>query len=142
MLSTLYRFASRDGIPSLWSGLSASILRQSMYSTARFGLYNKLSRQLHPGNSKPTAASTIACAGIAGGLAGMIGNPAEIVLVRMCADGAKPLGERFLYPNPIIALYRIGRDEGIKVFGRGMSANIARSVLMSTGLFPFDIPCR
>jgi len=130
MLSTLYRFAVRDGISSLWSGLSASILRQSTYSTARFGIYNALSRRFHSG-PKPSAASTIACAGVAGGLAGMIGNPAEIVLVRMCADGAKPLAERFQYPNPIVALYQIGHDEGLKVFGRGMSANIVRSVLMS-----------
>jgi len=71
----------------------------------------------------------------------MIGNPAEVVLVRMCADGAKPPAERFLYPNPIVALYRIGRDEGVKVFGRGMSANIARSVLMSMPL-PFSHPGR
>ncbi|KAK4452207.1 mitochondrial dicarboxylate transporter [Podospora aff. communis PSN243] len=131
MLSTLYRFAARDGIPSLWSGLSASILRQATYSTARFGLYTSLSRQLQAGGTKPSTASTIACAGVAGGLAGMIGNPTEVVLVRMCADGAKPPAEHFRYPNPIVALYRIGRDEGVKVFGRGMSANIVRSVLMN-----------
>jgi dicarboxylate transporter 10 len=131
MLSTLYKFAARDGIPSLWSGLSASILRQATYSTARFGLYNSLSHQLQKNGTKPSTTSTILCAGIAGGLAGMIGNPTEVVLVRMCADGAKPLAERFRYPNPIVALYRIGRDEGVKVFGRGLSANVARSVLMS-----------
>ncbi|KAK0648725.1 mitochondrial carrier domain-containing protein [Cercophora newfieldiana] len=131
MLHTLYRFAARDGIPSLWSGLSASILRQATYSTARFGLYNSLSRQMQKNGSKPSAASTIACAGVAGGLAGMVGNPAEVVLVRMCADGAKPLAERFGYPNPIVALYRIGRDEGLQVFGRGISANVVRSVLMN-----------
>lgn len=131
MLSTLYKFAARDGIPSLWSGLSASILRQATYSTARFGLYNSLSHQLSKGGTKPSTASTIFCAGIAGGLAGMIGNPTEVVLVRMCADGAKPLAERFRYANPIVALYRIGKEEGVKVFGRGLSANVARSVLMS-----------
>jgi len=89
---------------------------------------------MQKGGSKPSAASTIACAGVAGGLAGMIGNPTEVVLVRMCADGAKPQAEQFGYPNPIVALYRIGRDEGLKVFGRGMSANIVRSVLMSKPL--------
>ncbi|KAJ0139804.1 Uncharacterized protein HZ326_17300, partial [Fusarium oxysporum f. sp. albedinis] len=39
MLNVLYRFAARDGIPSLWNGLSASILRQGTYSTARFGFH-------------------------------------------------------------------------------------------------------
>lgn len=70
----------------------------------------------------------------------MVGNPTEIVLVRMCADGAKPLAERFRYANPLVGLYRIGRDEGIRVFGRGMSANVARSVLMSM-CCPWTLPC-
>ena len=61
----------------------------------------------------------------------MIGNPTEVVLVRMCADGAKPPAERFAYRNPAVAFARIWREEGPKVFGRGMSANVARSVLMS-----------
>ncbi|KAK3317727.1 mitochondrial carrier domain-containing protein [Cercophora scortea] len=134
MLATLYKFALRDGIPSLWSGLSASILRQSTYSTARFGLYNFLSRKLQQqsGSAKASTASTIVCAGVAGGLAGMVGNPTEVVLVRMCADGAKPPAERFGYSNGVSALYRIWKDEGIRVFGRGLTANIVRSVLMIT----------
>lgn len=72
--------SSAAGIVSLWSGLSASILRQSTYSTARFGLYGLLSRQLQhkSGTSKLSTASTIACAGVAGGLAGMVGNPTEV----------------------------------------------------------------
>ncbi|KAK4664243.1 uncharacterized protein QC763_503850 [Podospora pseudopauciseta] len=133
MLSTLYRFAVRDGIPSLWSGLSASVLRQSTYSTARFGLYTILSRQMQKRSSgaKPSTTSTIACAGVAGGLAGVVGNPTEVVLVRMCADAAKPPAERFLYSDAVTALVRIAREEGVKVFGRGLSANIVRSVLMS-----------
>ncbi|KAK3936856.1 mitochondrial dicarboxylate transporter [Diplogelasinospora grovesii] len=131
MFSSLYRFAMRDGIPSLWSGLSASILRQSTYSTARFGLYNFFSRKFHGSSTKPTTTSTIVCAGVAGGLAGMIGNPAEVVLVRMCADGAKPPAEQFRYPNALVGLIRIWRDEGVMVFGRGLSANVVRSVLMN-----------
>ncbi|KAM0521035.1 hypothetical protein ACHAPS_006581 [Verticillium nonalfalfae] len=122
------------GIPSLWSGLSASIVRQSMYSTARFGLYNKLAAraQSWTGQQKLSAAWTIACAGAAGGLAGLIGNPAEVVLVRMCADGAKAPAERFAYANALAGFYRIGRDEGLATFARGMSANVVRSILMST----------
>ncbi|KAK4192138.1 mitochondrial dicarboxylate transporter [Podospora australis] len=133
MLSTLYTFAARDGIPSLWSGLSASILRQSTYSTARFGLYTVLCRQVQKqtGQAKLSTTYTIACAGVAGGLAGMVGNPTEVVLVRMCADAAKPPAERFFYSDAATALYRIGKDEGLRVFGRGLSANVVRSVLMN-----------
>lgn len=49
----------------------------------------------------------------------------------MCADGAKNIGERFAYSNAIEGLYRIGREEGLGAFTRGISANVVRSVLMS-----------
>ena len=64
---------------SLWSGLSASVLRQTTYSTARFALYDILARQMQSRTGeKLTTGSTIMCAGIAGGLAGMVGNPTEV----------------------------------------------------------------
>jgi hypothetical protein len=88
------------GIRSLWSGLSASILRQTTYSTARFALYDILARNWQRRNgAKLSAGSTIACAGIAGGLAGMIGNPTEVVnlalgtsmsLTRQLPDSSRP----------------------------------------------------
>lgn len=121
------------GIPSLWTGLTASILRQSVYSTARFGLYTSISHKARQftGQERLSAAWTVACAGLAGGLAGLVGNPTEVVLVRMCADGAKPPAERFAYPNALVGLWRVGRDEGLGTFARGVSANVTRSVLMS-----------
>ncbi|KAF6825161.1 putative mitochondrial dicarboxylate transporter [Colletotrichum plurivorum] len=135
MFRAMYRFAARDGFFSLWSGLSASILRQTTYSTARFGLYNYFGEQAkkYTGTQKLSTGLTIACAGLAGGMAGLVGNPAEVVLVRMCADGAKSVGERFAYSNALEGLYRIGREEGISTFGRGISANVVRSVLMNVG---------
>ncbi|QLI71993.1 Mitochondrial 2-oxoglutarate/malate carrier protein [Metarhizium brunneum] len=133
MLSTMYRFGLRDGIPSLWGGLSASILRQGTYSTARFGLHNHLSSQLlqTSGRDRLPASWNIACAGVSGGIAGLIGNPTEVVLVRMCADGAKPAKDRFRYSNPLVGLWRVWKEEGAKAFGRGIGPNVTRSVLMN-----------
>ncbi|KEY64188.1 hypothetical protein S7711_03478 [Stachybotrys chartarum IBT 7711] len=133
MFSLMYKFAARDGIPSLWAGLSASILRQGSYSTARFGLHSLFSQHLlrHTGEQKLSLLSNIGCAALAGGLAGVIGNPAEVVLVRMCADGAKAPLERFAYANVAEALVRTARDEGLGAFGKGLTANITRSVLMN-----------
>ncbi|KAH7375497.1 mitochondrial dicarboxylate transporter [Plectosphaerella cucumerina] len=135
MFRALFRFAGRDGIPSLWAGLSASVLRQSTYSTARFGLYTILAQKAKEFNRTDALSTswTIACAGAAGGLAGLVGNPTEVVLVRMCADGAKPAAERFNYSNALEGLYRVGRDEGISAFGRGLTANVTRSILMNVG---------
>jgi hypothetical protein len=75
------------GIRSLWSGLSASILRQTTYSTARFALYDILARNIQRRTGgKLSTGSTIACAGMAGGLAGMIGNPTEVIVFVLCSE--------------------------------------------------------
>ncbi|PSN74300.1 mitochondrial carrier [Corynespora cassiicola Philippines] len=135
LIRAVYSFAARDGIPSLWTGLTGSILRQSTYSTTRFALYGFFSQQLATFSSTPdqklSPALTIASAGLAGGIAGMVGNPAEVVLVRMCADGAKPVAERFGYRNALDALIRIGKEDGIATYFRGLGPNIVRSVLMN-----------
>jgi dicarboxylate transporter 10 len=49
----------------------------------------------------------------------------------MCADGVKPLSERYLYPNALVGLIRIGREEGMGAFYKGLGPNVIRSVLMS-----------
>jgi dicarboxylate transporter 10 len=133
LVRTLFSFASRDGIPSLWTGLTGSWLRQCSYSTARFGLYNYFAKEVkqRTGTTKLTAGWEVVCSGVAGGAAGLIGNPTEVVLVRMCADGAKTAAERYNYGNSIRALYRIAKEEGMSTFSRGLTPNIVRSVIMS-----------
>ncbi|KAH0353575.1 hypothetical protein KCU83_g2866, partial [Aureobasidium melanogenum] len=133
ILRTLVSFASRDGVPSLWTGLTGSWLRQCSYSTARFGLYNYFAKEVkqRTGTTKLTAGWEVVCSGVAGGAAGLVGNPTEVVLVRMCADGAKPAAERYNYGNSIRALYRIAKEEGMSTFSRGLTPNIVRSVIMN-----------
>lgn len=70
----------------------------------------------------------------------MVGNPTEVILVRICADAAKPSTERFGYSNAVTGLWRIGREEGVRVFGRGLTANVVRSVLMSKVFLVFFFP--
>ncbi|KAL3418593.1 hypothetical protein PVAG01_10309 [Phlyctema vagabunda] len=120
-------------LPSLWTGISASVLRQTTYSTTRFGLYNYLAFTLKQRSrtAELSAASTMTCAGLAGGIAGLIGNPTEVVLVRMCTDGVKPTDQKYAYRNPIAALLRIAREEGIGTFAKGLGPNVMRSVLMN-----------
>ncbi|KAF1985963.1 mitochondrial carrier [Aulographum hederae CBS 113979] len=132
-IRSLSLFAARDGITSLWQGLSASVLRQSTYSTARFGLYNFFAQRLKQatGAAKLSTSSTIWCAGVAGGVAGVLGNPTEVVLVRMCADGAKPPAERFGYKNAVDGMIRIAKEDGLATFSRGLVPNVVRSVLMN-----------
>lgn len=49
----------------------------------------------------------------------------------MCADGVKPVSQRYEYGNAIRGLIRIGQEEGIATFWKGLGPNVFRSVLMS-----------
>lgn len=68
---------------------------------------------------------------IAGGIAGTLGNPAELMMVRMQADRAKPPAQRYNYRNSVQGLYRMAVDEGIASWFRGVGPNALRSVLMN-----------
>ena len=133
MFRALYVFASRDGIRSLWSGLSASVLRQSSYSSTRFGVYSYLVHEARQRSERKelSTSSIILCAGLAGGIAGLVGNPTEVILVRMCADGAKSPDRRFGYSNAVQGLLRVWKEEGLRTFSRGLAPNVVRSVLMN-----------
>lgn len=49
----------------------------------------------------------------------------------MCVDVVKLLVECFFYLDVVIVFVWIVREEGVKVFGRGLFVNIVRSVFMS-----------
>ncbi|KAM0751484.1 putative DIC1-mitochondrial dicarboxylate carrier protein [Meredithblackwellia eburnea MCA 4105] len=132
MLTTLLDTARTRGIRSLWDGVSASVLRQATYSTARFQLYDMIRDRAMEGRNGPPPVWLLAgCAGVAGGLAGLIGNPCEIVLVRMCTDIAKPIAVQYQYSNGLQGLYLVARDEGSAALYRGVGPNVIRSVIMN-----------
>lgn len=121
------------GVRNLWTGVSASLLRQCTYGTIRFGVYNWLKN----GEKGPIPIWKLMTNGaIAGLAAGIAGSPAELVLVRMCADGIKPPHDRFNYSNPIQALRVIAQQEGLSRMFRGGSATALRSVVLNATQLP------
>jgi dicarboxylate transporter 10 len=49
----------------------------------------------------------------------------------MCADGAKPSIERYGYRNALSGLVRIGVENGLGAYFRGLGPNVVRSVFMN-----------
>lgn len=49
----------------------------------------------------------------------------------MCSDGVKDATQRYRYPNALPGMMRIGREEGLGAFTKGLGPNIVRSILMS-----------
>lgn len=133
MLRTIVLSIRTEGVTSLWHGLTATLLRQFTYSVTRFAVYEDMKSRVaaSSGRTAPTTAQLALCSGTAGAVAGVVGNPAEIVLVRMCSDLNLPREARYGYRNCIDGLVRIVRDDGAAALFRGLGPNVFRSVVMN-----------
>ncbi|KAJ1310146.1 hypothetical protein OPQ81_006891 [Rhizoctonia solani] len=132
MLGTLTSSIRNLGVRSVYTGISAALMRQMSYSMVRFGCYEHMKNVITEGGKKrPTAVQLVVAGGIAGGLGGVAGNPADVLLVRMTTDEVRPEKDRFRYKHAIDGLIRLVREEGVSALARGMSANVTRAVLMN-----------
>lgn len=131
MRGTFTHVIKHDGILGLYSGLSASLLRQITYSTTRFGIYEELKSDYTTSASGPPLPALVAMACTSGFLGGIAGNPADVLNVRMQHDAALPPERRRNYKNAIDGLIRMTREEGLRSLFRGVWPNSARAVLMT-----------
>ena len=149
-----------EGALSLYSGLSASLLRQASYSTVRFGVYEGLkARRLESmamedslagaaagsavGGASPARCpprprdlsmrDSIAFSLAGGALGGVVGNPADLVNVRMQNDKKLAPDCRRNYRGVFEALLRISREEGVTTLWNGVGPNVLRAMLMTSG---------
>lgn len=77
----------------LYSGLTAAFLRQWTYGACRLGIYSYLLKS----QAKPSEVSfpmKLSFGLISGGVGSVLGTPAELAIVRMCADATVPVAER------------------------------------------------
>lgn len=132
MFRTIVRSVQTEGVTSLWHGLTATLLRQFTYSVTRFAVYEDMKSRVSARSGKaPTTGELALCSGTAGAVAGVVGNPAEIVLVRMCSDLNLAKDARYGYKNCVDGLVRIVKDDGASTLFRGLSPNVFRSVVMN-----------
>lgn len=125
----------------LYEGLSAGLLRQAVYGTARLGFFytfEDMLKQKANKRGKPLSFNERALAGIgAGALGSFIGNPTEVALIRMQSDGMKPLEQRAKYRSVFDALRRITRTEGVKALWSGAPPTMLRACMTNFGRLTF-----
>lgn len=129
--STLHAIGNivrQEGLVNLYNGLSAALFRQVTYTTTRMGVFQYL---MDVGPSDPSFATRLLFGAASGAVAGVVGNPAEVALVRMTADGRLRPEERRNYAHVGDALYRVFRDEGMAGVMRGTMATVGRAVLLN-----------
>merc|ERR1712050_36702 len=81
---------------------------------------------------------TTVCALSAGGLAAVVGNPADLSLIRMQADTMLPEAERRNYRGVGNALTSIVRDEGIGGLFKGAVPTATRAMALNFGMLGFN----
>ncbi|XP_029407343.2 mitochondrial 2-oxoglutarate/malate carrier protein-like [Bactrocera dorsalis] len=121
-----------DGIAGLYKGLSASVLRQSVYSTTRIGVYTSLTEYYHElYKTAPTVNATVLMAAFAGAVGAYVGTPADVGLVRMLTDARLPPADRRNYTSVFNALSRITKEEGVLALWRGAVPTVGRAIVVS-----------
>lgn len=76
---------AKDGFGALYKGLSAGLLRQATYTTARLGIFQQITayaKEANKGQNLPLWQKA-ACGLTAGGLGALVGTPADLTLIRM-----------------------------------------------------------
>ena len=136
LLSVASQIVAKEGFLGLYAGLSASIMRQAVYGTARLGLHREFSDRLKAGRGGGdlSALGSAGSAMAAGAIASVIGTPFDVALVRMQADGMKPAAERRGYTGVFNALGRIVREEGAPRLWSGFEPTAARAIAMNVGM--------
>merc|ERR1719230_2078540 len=129
-----------EGFFSLYSGLSAGLTRQVVYTGARLGLFDIFTEQSKdPAYANvPGFAKKSICALGAGGIAAVAGNPADLALIRMQADSMLPAEQRRNYRGVGHALSSIASAEGPAGLFKGAMPTATRAMALNFGMLAFN----
>merc|ERR1719401_216671 len=123
-----------EGILGLFKGVDASAARQLVYSGTRFGMYDVLKRAAGEDKAPLSMLSKVVCAAGAGAIGAFAGNPGDLAMVRMQADGKLPEAERRGYKNFFDAVAKIARSEGVLAMWKtGVVPNMNRATIITVG---------
>ncbi|XP_055829045.1 mitochondrial uncoupling protein 5 [Solanum dulcamara] len=126
------KIIQQEGVAALFSGVSATVLRQTLYSTTRMGLYDMLKQKwTDPDTNIMPLSKKIVAGLIAGGIGAAVGNPADVAMVRMQADGRLPISQRRNYKSVIDAITQMSKSEGVTSLWRGSSLTVNRAMLVT-----------
>jgi solute carrier family 25 oxoglutarate transporter 11 len=125
---------AKDGISSLYHGISAGIVRQIFYSTSIFGCFelfrDHYAQRFSDGSGQISFFGRV-LSGLGSGLvASLVSCPAEVTLVRMSNDITQPSSSRRNYKHVGEAFSRIWKEEGPKAFFRGLGPFANRAVVV------------
>lgn len=128
-----------EGVGAFYKGLTAGLTRQVLYTGARLGLYDIFTENIKsPGEKKMPFWKTTVCSISAGGIAAVVGNPADLSLIRMQADTMLPEAERRNYRHVFHAFGNIASTEGVGGLFKGAGPTASRAMALNFGMLAFN----
>ncbi|XP_060996884.1 mitochondrial brown fat uncoupling protein 1 isoform X1 [Dama dama] len=150
VLGTIITLAKTEGPVKLYSGLPAGLQRQISFASLRIGLYDTVQdffttgkegkQAVFLGGEETSSLGSKISAGLTtGGVAVFIGQPTEVVKVRLQAQshlhGPKPR-----YTGTYNAYRIIATTEGLTGLWKGTTPNLTRNVIINcTELVTYDL---
>merc|ERR1712232_514019 len=108
------------------------------YTGARLGLFDQFTAMAKKPGEKLSFGMNAVCALGAGGIAALVGNPADLALIRMQADSMLPAAERSGYSNVFSALGLIVKKEGPMGLMAGCGPTATRAMALNFGMLAFN----
>jgi len=143
MLQMGSRIYGTEGILGLFKGVDASAARQLVYSGTRFGMYDVFKRAAGEDTKPLSMLTKVVCAAAAGATGAFVGNPGDLAMVRMQADGKLPEAERRGYKNIFDAVSKIAKSEGVlSMWTTGVVPNMNRATIITVGQLAFYDQCK
>jgi len=132
MMRTGYLVVKHEGAFGLYKGLSASLMRQASFIGTKFGAYDLLKSAVPKDADGGLSFWKMTLCGLgAGAIGAAVGNPADLAMVRMQADGRLPPELRRNYRHGGEALMRVVREEGVLALWRGCGPTVNRAMIVT-----------
>lgn len=135
-LGLVRNIVRREGIKGLYRGWTATVIRDAPSHAVYFGTYEYMRELLHPGcrtDSEESLSTMLVSGGLAGSLSWLCCYPLDVVKSRLQAQGAG--GAPPQYHGIMDCIRTSARQEGNKVFWRGLGPSLARAFLVNGAIF-------
>ncbi|KAH8263516.1 hypothetical protein KR044_010035, partial [Drosophila immigrans] len=142
MVATAIGIIREEGILKLYGGISAMVLRHSVFTGLKMYLYDSLRSALviidKDGKPQLPFLRGALCGMMAGAGANMVSSPTDLIKVQMQMEGRRRLmGEPPRIHNIFQALTSIYKSGGITALWKGTVPNCTRAALVTMG----DVGC-
>lgn len=136
--STLKSILAKEGLPGLFRGITASMLREASYSSIRMGLYEPARNIIAPNTALNDISlwQKIIAGFFSGGVGSAVANPTDLIKIRFQARRPE---QPQMYKNTLDAFIQIYRLDGFAGLYKGVGPTTLRAaVLTSAQLSSYD----